>query len=442
VPFQGAPVVWPACFAEAGLTDDKESTLLADPNGAEAAALGRALGEAISADWQKVLDAAQSAQIVTPEKVALLREALDTTAEAPRRSEFYAAYFAALDAFAAKDRDAATRAVLGLGNVLVEDAARGRVQTPLPVSRSARHGSVRLPFAPADSAWLLPTNADVLEPQHLADEKHTILEAAAASWITREADRVRLRVETDVIRTEIAKYSDQTKDIAQLDPALTVAAGADEDTLTLIRNYDAGLRLIEEVLPEQAAEIDTLTEYVVPLRGRHFVGGSDIVLFGASFLCLEPTWSPLCFADHLTHEATHQLLHAKQEVHPLLLNRDQTGLSSPIRTDPRPLYGTYHATFVFLRLARLMAAVLRSPAAQWHEEAEIRFHRHLLGLLQGLAIIEEHGVYSPEGRQELDGWIETARELVALAGLPDPKLYNRLDWDYDQPNGNLPLLKV
>ncbi|MFI8917180.1 aKG-HExxH-type peptide beta-hydroxylase [Streptomyces sp. NPDC053513] len=416
--------------------------MLADPNGAEAAALRRSLGEAITADWQKVLDAAQSVQILAPEKIALLHQALESTAEAPRRSEFYAAYFAALDAFAAKDRDAATRAVLGLGNVLVEDAAHGRVQTPLPISRSARHGSVRLPFTPVDSAWLLPADTDVLDPQHLADEKHTILEAAAASWITSEPGTVRLRAETDVVRTEIAKYSDQTKDIAQLDPGLTVAAGTDDDTQTLIRNYDAGLRLIEQVLPEQAAEIRTLTEYVAPLRGEHFVGGSDIVLFGASFLCLEPTWSPLCFADHLTHESTHQLLHAKQEVHPLLLNRDETGLSSPIRTDPRPLYGTYHATFVFLRLTRLMAAVLRSSDTQWHEEAEIRFHRHLLGLLQGLAIIDEHGVYSPEGRQELDGWIETARELVAFAGLPNPKLYNRLNWDYDQANGDLPLLKV
>ncbi|WP_187280231.1 HEXXH motif-containing putative peptide modification protein [Streptomyces sp. IB2014 016-6] len=417
--------------------------MLAHSNGSEAATLRRKLGETVTADWHKVLCAAESAQLVAADKVALLHEALDSTADATRRSEFYTAYFGALDAFAAKNRDAATWAVLGLGNILIEDAAKGLIDTPLPVARSARHGSVCLPAAAADSAWIPPTDADVLGPELLRNEKHTILEAVDGTWITNEPNRIRLRSETDAIRAEVAKYSGQTKEISCLDPALDVAANVEDDfTQALLRNYDSGLDLIEQVLPEQANEIKALTEYVVALKGRYFVGGSDIVLFGASFLRLEPSWTPLCFADHLTHEATHQLLHAKQEVHPLLLNRDATGVSSPIRTDPRPLYGTYHATFVFLRLTRLMAAVLRSPAKQWHEEAEIRFHRHLLGLLQGLAIIAEHGVYSSEGREELDGWIETAREFVGLAGLPDPLLYNRLDWDYDRPDGSLPLLKV
>ncbi|MEV6758253.1 HEXXH motif-containing putative peptide modification protein [Streptomyces sp. NPDC051214] len=417
--------------------------MLAHPHGSTASALRRELGQAITADWHKVLGAAESAQLVTADNVALLRTALDATADTTRRSEFYTAYFGALDAFAAKDRDAATRAVLGLGNVLVEDAARGRSDTALPVARSARHGSVRLPAAAADSVWLPATHADVLDPGLLRDEKHTVLEAVSGTWISDSPGGIRLRAETDAIRTEVAKYSYQTKEISHLDPALGVAADTEDDyTQALLRNYDTGLGLIEQVLPEQAEEIKALTEYVVALRGRHFVGGSDIVLFGASFLRLEPTWSPLCFADHLTHEATHQLLHAKQEVQPLLLNREATGVSSPIRTDPRPLYGTYHATFVFLRLACLMAAVLRSSAARWHAEAEIRFHRHLLGLLQGLAIIAEHGVYSPQGREELEGWIETARELVGIAGLPDPRVYNQLDWDYDRPDSSLPLIKV
>ncbi|MBT2395421.1 HEXXH motif-containing putative peptide modification protein [Streptomyces sp. ISL-100] len=417
--------------------------MLAQPNASEAAALREKLGQAITADWHKVLNAAQTAQLVTEDSAVLLRDALDATAGAPRRSEFYAAYFSALDAFAAKDRKAATRAVLGLGNVFVEDAARGLVRTPLPVAQATGDGAVPLPAGSVGSHWTPSRNTAVIGPDLAPDERDAILGAISETWITKDPKRIRLRTETDAIRAEVAKYSDQTREISRLDPKLSVVAGAqDAFTQSLVRNYEAGLSLIEEVLPEQAAEITALTEYVVALKGQHFVGGSDIVLFGASFLRLDTSWSPLCFADHLTHEATHQLLHAKQEVHPLLLNRDATGVSSPIRTDPRPLYGTYHATFVFLRLARLMAAVLRSSATQWHQEAQVRFHRHLLGLLQGLAIIEEHGQYSPEGRQELDAWIETGRELVALEGMPDPQLYNRLDWDYDRPDGSLPLFAV
>ncbi|MFC3234958.1 aKG-HExxH-type peptide beta-hydroxylase [Streptomyces nitrosporeus] len=405
--------------------------------------LRRKLGDAITADWHKVLNAAESAELVSPNTAALLRGALDKTAAGTRRSEFYASYFAVLDAFAAKDRDAATAAVLSLGNVLVEDAAHGLIDSPLPVLRSARHGSVHLPSAAAGSAWLPPTSTGVLDADLLGSEKHTILEMIDRTWFNTGADRIALRGETTAIGTEVTKYSDQTKEISHLDPDLHVVAGADGGlTRQLAANYGAGINLIEQVLPEQAAEIHELTEYVAALKGRHFVGGSDIVLYGASFLRLEATWSPLCFADHLTHEATHQLLHAKQEINPLLLNRDEVGVSSPIRFDPRPLYGTYHATFVFLRLARLMAAVLASADTQWHAEAEIRFHRHLLGLLQGLRIIKDHGVYSPEGQEELDSWIETARELQGLVGAPDARLYNQLDWDYDRPDGSLPLLSV
>ncbi|MFE5327295.1 HEXXH motif-containing putative peptide modification protein [Embleya sp. NPDC056575] len=402
-----------------------------------------ALADTITADWHKILDAAESARVVKAHHADLLREALVATTGGRRRSEFYAAYFAVLDAFAAKDRKRATRTVLGLGNVLLEDAAEGRVKTPIPVTRSADSGRVRLPAASPGFVWTPAKDTTVLDADVIGDARRTILDAVSTTWIAGAEDGIRLRSETDAIRAEIAKYGDRTRKISRLDPALAVVSGEEvEPARTLAARYGAGLSLIEQVLPEQAAEIKALTEYVVALRGRHFVGGSDIVLFGASYLRLEADWTPLCFADHLTHEATHQLLHAKQELHPLLLNRDEAGLASPIRSDPRPLYGTYHATFVFLRLACLMAAVLRSSATQWHEEARIRFHRHLLGLLQGLTIISDHGRHTPEGRRELDCWIETARELVRLEGRPSPKLYNRLDWDYDPPNGALPLFPI
>ena len=112
------------------------------------------------------------------------------------------------------------------------------------------------------------------------------------------------------------------------------------------------------------------------LDGVPFVGGSDVACFGASFFSLAPEWSDLCYADHIVHEAAHQRFHAEFEVEPALVNPADVNWSSPIRSDPRPLEGSFHATFVFVRLAQFFERVVDSCPSF---DAMTRLHRHLLG---------------------------------------------------------------
>ncbi len=56
------------------------------------------------------------------------------------------------------------------------------------------------------------------------------------------------------------------------------------------------------------------------------------------------------FLDHITHETSHLVLHTLMNVDPLITNGHAQRFDAPIRPDPRPLYGIYHATFVLSRI--------------------------------------------------------------------------------------------
>jgi HEXXH motif-containing protein len=320
--------------------------------------------------------------------------------------------------------------------------AAGIVSVDLPVWTSDDR-TVPLPAGAPDARLRLPLRDGCVPVAAAGSAASQIEEHVAATWlVTREQEQLGIRAATNPILVEIGKYDERSALLASRPTSLRpLDAGSDRGAAVVEGLLDAH-DLIGAHDTQQAQEIATLTEYVVPMDGREFVGGSDLYLFGATFLRLREQWSALCYADHLVHEAAHQLLHAVQELRPLLLNRDQVGQPSPIRSDQRPMYGSFHATFVFLRLTQFMHRVVHAGDPDNQREAEIRLHRHLLGLLQGLQILKDHAVLSDDGQDEVDTWMETARDLVAAVGAPDPRLYRQLTWDYEPPDERLPLVAV
>jgi hypothetical protein len=98
------------------------------------------------------------------------------------------------------------------------------------------------------------------------------------------------------------------------------------------------------------------------------------------------------------------------------------------------LYGSFHATFVFLRLTQFMARALsRLPDSPLRTEVGIRFQRHFLGLLRGLDVVSSLGVFSAKGREELAEWKDIAADLRLQHGDPDPAVASKLNWDYEPP---------
>jgi HEXXH motif-containing protein len=192
--------------------------------------------------------------------------------------------------------------------------------------------------------------------------------------------------------------------------------------------FGAGLDLISRCWPELYDEICILTNYFAVIRGEPFVGGSAISCFGTSFFNLRPEWSDVSFADHIVHEAAHQRLHVEFELQPALINGDYLGAASPIRRDPRPLYGVLHATFVFLRLSLFLERVVRT---EYSLEADKRLHRHALGLYHGVKQLEKYARWNPRGEYLFSEIRGEANRLKSIVPQPKPEYYNDIGPDYE-----------
>lgn len=88
--------------------------------------------------------------------------------------------------------------------------------------------------------------------------------------------------------------------------------------------------------------------------GKVTMGFTDVRILGAMLLRLprkniDPV---LYFVEHIVHEASHMHLNCLMAKDPLILNSPEERFISPLRPDPRPMIGVYHATYVSARIAR------------------------------------------------------------------------------------------
>jgi hypothetical protein len=112
--------------------------------------------------------------------------------------------------------------------------------------------------------------------------------------------------------------------------------------------------LLEQTDAALAAEIRSLIVQVIgsaPLSpARSFGGVTSLTLWGAVTLNSEIHRTPLEIAAGLVHEGAHALLFGYAVDERLVRNPDSERFSSPLRSDPRPMDGVFHATFVCARL--------------------------------------------------------------------------------------------
>ncbi|KAB7742315.1 HEXXH motif domain-containing protein [Parvibaculum sedimenti] len=130
--------------------------------------------------------------------------------------------------------------------------------------------------------------------------------------------------------------------------------------------FDAGYELLNGALPELAGEIGALVREVVlatspdgaPLQ---FDGASAYQLWGLLFLNPKFHPTPVAVAEVLAHESAHSLLFGFTFDEPLVFNDDDELYPSPLRLDPRPMDGIYHATYVSARMHWAMTRLAASP---------------------------------------------------------------------------------
>jgi hypothetical protein len=139
----------------------------------------------------------------------------------------------------------------------------------------------------------------------------------------------------------------------ETESSLALTAPDAKELVVFEELVDAALQLLEEADAALAAELRAVVIQVVgaiPSSGRGFGGASSLMLWGAVLLNVRHYTNRLDMLAALIHEAAHQLLFGRSFDEPLVENSLDERYGSPLRIDPRPMDGIFHATFVCARM--------------------------------------------------------------------------------------------
>jgi hypothetical protein len=178
----------------------------------------------------------------------------------------------------------------------------------------------------------------------------------------------------------------------------TAAAGLD--------NVLAGLDLLRRGAPEIADEFLAIVHQLVlleptdPNARYNFDGGSSYQLWGALALNVEKPKPVVSMAETIAHESAHSFLFGHTIEEALVKNPDDELFRSPLRPDPRPMDGIYHATFVTARMHYALDRLIGwgGLSAEDREFAAAERASDAQKFRDGLAIVDASADLSSTGR--------------------------------------------
>jgi HEXXH motif-containing protein len=191
----------------------------------------------------------------------------------------------------------------------------------------------------------------------------------------------------------------------------------EEQANAALERCRTALALIREHAPRTAAELERTVVEIVPAGGRlasdgyAFDGCSSLERWGSVLVNFGIERSDVELCDVLVHEGAHNTLFGLSPVEFNLRNSTEERYPSPLRDDPRPLDGIYHATFVLARMHFAMSefTASRTASPDLRAQAEERA-RSSAGLFwNGYAVLREHADYTRRGGEIM----EAARDFMS-----------------------------
>jgi HEXXH motif-containing protein len=191
------------------------------------------------------------------------------------------------------------------------------------------------------------------------------------------------------------------------DKQLSHLTGVDCDAA--IAKLRASLDLLRVHAPVTHSEMETLVSEIVPARGGvhnglEFDGASSLRRWGTVLINMTRTRGPIALAETLVHEAAHGTLFAMSPLEFYVLNPEEERYSSPLRLDPRPLDGIYHATFVLARMHFAMRELIGSPSLDEDARAQATAlaRQSRTNFLEGYGVLAAHADYTPTGKRIME----------------------------------------
>ena len=185
------------------------------------------------------------------------------------------------------------------------------------------------------------------------------------------------------------------------------------------RELPQAMALMRAATPALADEFEALVSELVMVsgeerKGYQFDGGSCYMLWGALFLNVGLSRSPVGLLEVLAHESAHMLLYGFAVEEALVLNDDDELYPSPLRIDVRPMDGIYHATYVSARMHWAMGRLLESGLldAAGRDEARAARDADARNFAAGDEVVRRHGRLTATG----EALMSAARAWIASGG--------------------------
>ena len=189
--------------------------------------------------------------------------------------------------------------------------------------------------------------------------------------------------------------------------------------------FNQGYDLLKSTLPDLHGDIAAIVHEVLLAQAPRnaafeFDGASHYQFWG--LLMLNPKYhtTPLAIVEVLAHEAGHSLLFGLTVEEPLVLNDDDALFASPLRVDPRPMDGIFHATFVSARMAWAMQEMARSSqlSDKQRGDALTAAQKDAENFYKGYDVIKQFGQLSATGGEIIGNayeWMQANAPKAALS---------------------------
>ncbi|MBL1264247.1 aKG-HExxH-type peptide beta-hydroxylase [Candidatus Methylomicrobium oryzae] len=173
-----------------------------------------------------------------------------------------------------------------------------------------------------------------------------------------------------------------------------------------VERFRAAFERLQKAVPALAEEFEAIIREVILVvgdksNGYDFAGGSCYLLWGALFINAEQHATDVAMIEAMAHESAHSLLFGFTIEEPLVENQGDERYTSPLRDDPRPMDGIYHATFVSARMHWAMSRLLESNRLSSEEISLVVASREAdrRSFWNGFETVRQYGKLSETGNK-------------------------------------------
>ncbi|WP_425097930.1 aKG-HExxH-type peptide beta-hydroxylase [Tropicibacter sp. S64] len=170
------------------------------------------------------------------------------------------------------------------------------------------------------------------------------------------------------------------------------------------RTLGEALDTLHRAAPDWHADLAALVSQIllaVPGAGStgHFGGASSFDAFGALIFNAEALTSPARALMSVVHESAHLRMFLYHLDDAVLLNDGEARYASPLRREPRPMEGIFHAAWVSARMVAAARVVCASPLApDWADDLAQQSEAARKAFDDCLPVLTEHALFSPFGQ--------------------------------------------